>query len=246
MKKSIYAVLATALLAVIVMPIAFAGADGPQAGASAKTSAAVNKQLKALKQRIAALEARQTPNTLPPSGPAGGDLNGSYPNPLIKPNAINTAKLAPNAVTTPKIANEAVTTEKIATGAVTDYVLAPNSVLNSRIADSAVTSSKIAEGEVKASDMALDSVGSVALKGLTATIGGGVSIANGETKTASVTCPQGTMVFGGGYAWNDKESNSIIASAPSEPLSNTTWVVEGMPTGGSSNTLFAWANCLQL
>lgn len=246
MKKPAYLVVAASLLALLVTPIAFAGAaNGPQASASAKGSAAVNKQLKALKQRIAALEARQAPTSLPPSGPAGGDLNGTYPNPLLKNNAVTTAKIAPAAVTTPKLADFAVATEKIEVGAVNEGKLAESSVGTSKIVGGAVTSAKIGDGEVKTIDMALDSVGSTALKGMTAVIGGGVNIKAGEVKSDFVTCPQGSMVIGGGYAWADPEPNSIIASAPHQTLTNTTWVVQGMPTAGE-NVLFAWANCLAL
>jgi hypothetical protein len=48
------------------------------------------------------------PTTLPPSGAAGGDLAGStYPNPVVAPGAITTAKLADGAAARVKIAADA-------------------------------------------------------------------------------------------------------------------------------------------
>ncbi|MBI3258552.1 MAG: hypothetical protein HYZ54_03590, partial [Ignavibacteriae bacterium] len=54
-----------------------------------------------------------------PSGAAGGDLTGNYPNPSIASGSITTSKLADGSITTSKLADGSVSTPKISDGAIT-------------------------------------------------------------------------------------------------------------------------------
>jgi hypothetical protein len=69
-----------------------------------------------------------TPTALPPSGPAGGDLAGTYPNPAIRDGAVTTAKLAPGTLSGPNLAAGTITTRELADGAVTRAKLGPGAL----------------------------------------------------------------------------------------------------------------------
>jgi hypothetical protein len=258
--KLIYALLAAAVLGVIVMPVAFAGAaSGPQATASAS----VKKQVKKLKQQVNQL--RQEVEDLskqpgpqgpggpqgaegppgPATGPAGGDLMGTFPNPLIGPNAVASNEIANDAVTTPKLANGATSTPKLADGAVNSAKLGDGQVGNPDLANDSVTTSNIADGNVVDQDISRDAVGNRALRGLTFDQTTS-SIPPQSSKLVQARCPLDEIAITGGGYFTDADDSFVnlwvMGSFPS--FLGNAWNARGANPGLTARNFTTVVICL--
>jgi hypothetical protein len=88
-RANVWAIVACFVAAMGVAVVAGASEGDPHATKSASVSTQIKKlkrKLASVEQRLAAVEGKPAPTiptSLPPSGPAGGELIGSYPNPDI-------------------------------------------------------------------------------------------------------------------------------------------------------------------
>jgi hypothetical protein len=241
--------LAALILAAVATPITLAAASVPKADKrSAKktlkqiaalktTTAALLAEVTALQTKAVELESSEPPVKSLPTGPAGGDLSGIYPNPKIRAGAITSASVLNGSLQTSDFTAGSVDRSKLFGSAIGFPDLAPRAIGNAELLPS--------------------TVGAQQLFGTHSVIGKPEFIGAGQVRGVSAPCPPGETLLGGGMEWELSQvipppptptGLTITAShprqeMPGEPNPNV-WEGVGKNGSGSLQTLFAIAICL--
>jgi hypothetical protein len=149
---------------------------------------------------------------------------------------VSTTDIADGTIQSRDIRDGQVTTSDIGTGQVRNVDIGPGQVTSDKISDiNGVNSEDIVDGEITAADIDDDTI-QPNVQVVSGTI---VTVQPGEPGLASVDCPDGTVLTGGGYLGHPN-----IQVYDSLPIDANTWAADGFGENGGGG-LQAYAVCME-
>jgi len=172
------------------------------------------------------------------SGPAGGALTGSYPNPQIVSESITSAQLATDSVQATEIADNSIDGGEIVNNSLTGIEFVAHSIGTTEIAASAITATELASNAVTTAKIANDSVTRAKIAGGGTTGNISLGLAANDCGDANVTvsgAQTGDLaLFGWGAAATVPSNLTVVAMRVS--AANTV-VIRACNHGGTAANL---------